>query len=215
MVTAAGPEHRRARRSKRPPHPTAELLLTTTVELLESAHMDELSIAMVLERCGVSHGSLYHHFDDFHDLVEQAMVKRFERGLVDSMEGVRTLLDSTDADDFRQNAERLIVMLNDPGRRPFRLARVEILGAMQSRPRLAEKVSQAQTRVALEQADLFAECQRRGWLRGDLDPYAMSMFAIAMYLGRSADDAVDQPVDPDLWNQVALEAFRAVLFPVR
>lgn len=57
---------------RRPPHPTAVKLLEITVDLLDEIPIDALSIAAVLERSGVSHGSLYHHYADFPDLVEQA-----------------------------------------------------------------------------------------------------------------------------------------------
>lgn len=64
---------------RRPPHPTAVKLLEITVDLLDEIPIDALSIAAVLERSGVSHGSLYHHYADFPDLVEQAAVHRYRR----------------------------------------------------------------------------------------------------------------------------------------
>ena len=45
------------RRPRTTPHPTATLLLDTTVGLLETVPVDELTIAMVLERSG----PLHHH----------------------------------------------------------------------------------------------------------------------------------------------------------
>jgi AcrR family transcriptional regulator len=34
-----------------------------------------LTIASVLERSGVAYGSLYHHYEDLSDLIEQAAVE--------------------------------------------------------------------------------------------------------------------------------------------
>jgi AcrR family transcriptional regulator len=189
------------------------LLLDTTVELLETVHMDELSLAMVLERCGVSHGSLYHHFDDLSDLVEQAVVQRFEVGLQQSLEGVRSMLDCTDTDDFRRRAEQLLTMLMAPERRRYRLSRIEVFSAALTRPRLAEQIARSQQRVIDEQGDLFAEFQRRGWLRADLDPMVMSAVLVSMFLGRAVDDLSERPVSAEDWNQVSMVAFRALLFP--
>jgi AcrR family transcriptional regulator len=201
------------RRQPRPRHATATLLLNTTTELLDTVHMDELSLAMVLERCGVSHGSLYHHFADFSDLVEQAMIQRFEAGLNESLVAIRALLDSTDAADFRRRSEALLVMLIAPERRRYRLSRVEVFAAVQSRPELATTIARAQQRVIDEQGELYAEFQRRGWLRDDLDPVVMSAVIVSMFLGRAVDDISERPVPADDWNKVALLAFRAVLFP--
>lgn len=207
-----GPEARRSRSAQRPRHPTAQLLLNHVAVLLETTPMDAIHIATVLERSGVSHGSLYHHFEDFPDLVEQAVVLRFEQGLQESIQAVRGLLDCVDAADFREQAERLLLMLNEQGRRKYRLYRVEVFGAMQSRPRLAERVSEAQQRLIDAQGDCYVEFQRRGWFRDDVDPYALSTFTTAIFLGRAVDDVGRNPVDPELWNHVAMIAFRAVLF---
>jgi AcrR family transcriptional regulator len=201
------------RNAARPRHATATLLLETVLEFLETMHMDEVSMAMVLERSGVSHGSLYHHFEDFPDLVEQAVVMRFEMGLTQSLEYVAALLDAADADDFRQRMEALILMLNDQARRPYRLYRAEVIGNFRGRPRLAAKIGRAQQEVIEAQSSYYAEFQRRGWLRTDSDPTAMSTFTVALFLGRVADDITEHPVDPELWNDVVLRAVRAVLLP--
>lgn len=206
---------RRIRRSEteRPRHPTALKLLDTADELLGSMAIDEVGVTMVLERSGVSHGSLYHHFEDFPDLVEQAVVRRFEAGLTESIEIVRGLLESTDAADFRRRAEGVVVALHSAERRRYRMGRLEVLGSTHSRPRLAELIGAAQRAHLEEQGALFAEFQRRGWLRADLDPMAVSAFTSATYFGRTVDDIAGGVVDPDRWTEVAVKAIGAVLFP--
>ena len=161
------------------------------IELLDTESIEEVALAKVLERSGVSHGSLYHHFEDFPDLVEQAVVERFESGLIES----------------------LIVELHEQSRRPYRLRRLEVLGATIQRPRLAARIARVQQAHMEAQAAQYAEFQRRGWFRDDLDPMALSAFTTATFLGRSVDDIIEHPVDPDRWTEVALTAFRAVMFP--
>jgi len=207
------PSARHQRRRPRPRHATATLLLNTTVELLDTMRMDELSLAAVLERSGVSHGSIYHHFDDFPDLVEQAVVQRFEAGLEESLVAIRTLLDCRDAAEFRQRTETLIMMLIAPERRRYRLSRVEVFAAVQSRPALAERIARSQQRVIDEQGEMYVEFQRRGWFRNDLDPMVMSAVIISMVLGRAVDDLSERPIAADDWNAVWMQAVRAILFP--
>lgn len=107
----------------KPPHPTALTLLETTVELLDEVPIDAVSLAMVLERSLVSQGSLYHHFEDFSDLVEKAVVHRYTRGLRESLVSMAALVDCTDIADFRRQAELLLVASNDQARRRNRLER--------------------------------------------------------------------------------------------
>ena len=193
-------------------NPNAQKLLDTAVELLETMPIDQVSLAAVLEQSGISNGSLYHHFEDFGDLIEQAIVQRFLKGLNESLAAVADLLESADATDFRHRVEALLVALHDQNRRPYRMARLETLGALPGRPRLAERIGRAQQEVSRKQTEFYAEFQRRGWIRGDLDPAAVSTFVMASFLGRVVDDTTEEPVDPTEWTKVALIALKSIVF---
>jgi AcrR family transcriptional regulator len=194
-------------------HPSARKLLDAALELLEFTPIELVHLADILERSGVSHGSLYHHFEDLSDLIEQAVVERYTQGLNDSMSAISALLNSTDAADFRRRTEAVILHLHDQNRRPFRLARLDTLGALAGRPRLAERIGRAQQIAIRRQADYYEEFQRRGWFRDDVDPLALSTFTTAAFLGRVVDDIAEEPVDPAEWSNVAMKAFAAILFP--
>jgi AcrR family transcriptional regulator len=195
------------------PHPTAALLLETAVDLLKTVAVRDLTIAMILERSGISYGSLYHHYEDVSDLVEQAIIHRYTRSLKESIQAVHTLLDSTDATDFQQRAEHLIELFNAPERRALRLERIEALGAIHGHPRLVALLARAQQEITEDQASVIKECQQRGWVRNDLDPVALSTFIQAVIIGRAVDDVSERPLDRQLWNAVAVSGLRAVLFP--
>jgi AcrR family transcriptional regulator len=194
------------------PHPTATLLLDTAVELLDTVPLEGLTTMMVLERCGVSIGSLYHHYEDISDLIEQAVVHRYSRNLKASLQAVRDLLGSSDAAEFKLRVEQILDESIKPERRPNRLERIEVLGALRDRPRLVARIARAQQEITDEQAALFAEFQQRGWTRPDVDPGTISAFVQAVIVGRIVDDVSERPIDHDQWSQVALRAFRAILF---
>jgi len=194
-------------------HPNAQKLLDAATELLAETPIEQISLAQVLQRSGVSNGSLYHHFEDFRDLIEHAVVLRFTKGLNDSLAAIASLRDSSDASDFRARVENIILTFHDQNRRPFRMARLETLGAISSRPRLAERIGRAQFESTMKQAEYLAEFQQRGWFRSDLDAAAISTFMTATFLGRVVDDITDEHIDPAEWSRVAMTAFRAILFP--
>jgi AcrR family transcriptional regulator len=199
-------------RPRRVPHPTATLLLETAVDLLDTLPLDSLTIAAILEQSGASYGSIYHFYEDISDLVEQAVVHRYTRSLRASLEPVRALLGSSDNADFRTRTEELFCHLISSDRRRNRLDRIEALGAVQGRPRLVDRIAVAQQAITDEQAEVLAECQKRGWIRTDVDPVALSGFIQAVVLGRIVDDVTQRPVDNEKWVQIALLAFRAMLF---
>ncbi|MEI6649648.1 MAG: GNAT family N-acetyltransferase [Actinomycetes bacterium] len=55
-------------------HPTKRLLFEVTMDLLEVHDFADVSLEMVLTASGISKGSIYYHFEDFPDLLEQSIV---------------------------------------------------------------------------------------------------------------------------------------------
>lgn len=196
-----------------PPHPIAQTLINVTIELLEDTPIENISLAAVLKKSGVSNGSLYHHFEDLQELLEIAIVERFTKGLNESLIAIAALLEITDRNEFRRRVEEIILLFHEQNRRPFRMTRLDTLGAVSSRPRLAERIGRAQYLSTMKQGQYLAEFQRRGWFRQDLDMDAVSTFMTATFLGRVVDDIASEQIDPESWNKVALTAFRAILFP--
>jgi AcrR family transcriptional regulator len=205
----------RVRRSKKDlssPHPTAVALLDATVELLDHMPLDEVSVAAVIERSGISHGSLYHHYEDFSDLVEQAIIHRYVRRIQVSVRALDELLECADAAEYAKAAEAVFIENVSPARRPNRADRAEVLGALKNRPRLVGHVARAQGEITDGISAHYAEAQRRGWIRPDVDPTALAAFMQGMAFGRIIDDVCEPPVAPERWNEVALIAFRATMF---
>lgn len=202
-----------ARGSKgHPTSSTANRLIDCTVELLGTRSAESLTVALVLEHSGVSHGSLYHHFEDFPDLVEHAVLQRYIRRLRDGTAAMSALMDSADATEFRTRVEALFREFVGQHRAPNRMDQVEVLGSLNGRPRLAERIANAQRELTDERTLIFVECQRRGWVRNDVDPAALSEFLQGMVMGRVLDDVVNSHIDADHWEQIALIAFRAAFF---
>lgn len=194
------------------PHPTAIRLLESAVDLLETVSPEKLGLAAVLEHSGVSHGSLYHHFEDFHDLVEQAVVERYIRRLAEGTGPIRSLLDARDGADMRARSEALFRQYIASDRARNRRDQIEALGSLRGQPRIAARMAEAQQALTEERSRIFAEVQKRGWIRPDLDPAALTAFLQGIVIGRVVDDIVDHHVDEDAWESVALTALRAILF---
>lgn len=193
-------------------HPTATRLLESAVELLEGISPEMLGLAAVLEHSGVSHGSLYHHFEDFHDLVEQAVVHRFIRRLTEGTVAIATTLEARDEDDFRARVEALFIDFISVNRHRNRMDQIEALAASAGRSRLAERIARAERDLTDERAAIIAEAQSRGWIRKDLDPGALSVFLQGTAIGRAVDDIAGHHVEPAAWEKIALITLRAVFF---
>lgn len=181
-------------------HPTKKILLDTAIALLDELPSDRVTSEIVLEKSGISKGSLYHHFPDFGHLIDDAEVVRFAR-YVDGSIGVLTAIIQE-----AQTVEQLVDALKavtrstqSPGRLESRKARIYLLGLATQRPHLQELLGQEQQRLTEGLADLFREAQLRGWFRAELDPMAGALLVQTYSLGLWLDDITPNPVNQAAW----------------
>lgn len=182
-------------------HPTRLALLEAIHALLLEHPPEAITIGMVLERSAVSRGSMYHHFEDFPDLVETALVQRFGRG-VDST--IAALAASTETARTRaavlEAIRRITAQSQQPERRAMRLERAKLIAYAGSNARLAAKLAAEQDRLTDALTALFRIAQAKQWMNDRFDPHAAAVLVQAYTLGRIVDDVVDRPVDPAAWN---------------
>lgn len=188
---------------KRAQHPTRERLIEVTVELLGSKGPGEINVDEVLTASGISKGSLYHHFDDLADLVDEALAFRFAHYVdlsiasivpilssVHSREeifaGIASITEATQSVDFRAN----------------RLERVQTVGRAARNPHLRELINAEQRRLNGALADLIREAQIQGWFSREFDAMSAAVLIQAYTLGRSLDDITDPHLDPKKWTDL-------------
>ena len=186
--------------SEKPVHPTKAKLLETVNHLIDSEGFEAVGVERVLDDSGISRGSLYHHFEDFPDLVEQALVERFsyavDRG-IEVLSGV--VFGAKSADDLRAGLRETTRMTQSDLQRPFRFERARLLGLAEGNDRLMAKLNAEQDRLTGALADLFREVQEKGWMNSEFDPKAGAIFIQAYTLGLVIDDAGSDQVDPESW----------------
>jgi AcrR family transcriptional regulator len=191
----------RPRSRRNPAHPTREKLIATVLAFLDERRFDEIGVDEVLERSGVSKGSLYHHFENLNDLIEQAMARRFTAGVEQSIEMIReTMSITTSKKDFFAGLRAITQVVSDPERAGIRFDRTRTLGATETSPRLMEVVATEQQRVNGLLAEIVADAQARGWVDRSVDPGAVALFVQAYTLGWLLNDVSGQPVSIDTWT---------------
>ena len=58
-------------------HPTKRLLLETVIKLLDTKKPEEILSDEVLQISGISKGSMYYHYKDWYEIIEDAICERF------------------------------------------------------------------------------------------------------------------------------------------
>lgn len=184
----------------RTPHPTRERLIEVTMSMLDGDHPDKIHVDEVLLVSGISKGSLYHHFDDFGDLIEEALVRRFTLFVDQSIAVITQLMNAaTTKEEFVAGLKKVTRLTQDPARYANRFERARALGMAGNNDRFRNGLAQEQDRITAALEDLFRESQNRGWMVPDFDPRAAAVLIQAYTLGQVINDVATVQYDNDSW----------------
>ena len=186
-----------------PAHPTRERLIDTTVKMLDDRDVEQLNVNEVLEVSGISKGSMYHHFEDFDDLINAALVRRFSRNVDADLEQLGDILTSSrTAKQFFTALDHINEQVQSPKRADTRAERAMMLARARQHDDLRQALGAEQTRLTTAFADLISEAQNKGWFSRDVDPVAFATFIQAFTLGQIINDVVPESMDYQAWQKL-------------
>jgi AcrR family transcriptional regulator len=182
-------------------HPTKALLLETAVSLIDEFGPQGFTVETLLETSKISKGSLYHHFHDFSDVIEQAQVARFSRYVDEDIALLVDLLrSSTSREDLQKKFALIVQGAGMPGREIARADRAAILGMARHSKKFAEGLAVEQQRVTDVLADIAREMQERGWINKDIDGAVVATFVQAYSMGFVLNDNTTNPISIEQWS---------------
>ena len=182
-------------------HPTAQLLIKTTVDLLGQKRSEQISVEEILQISGISKGSLYHHFQDLNDLVESALVARYATWVDNSINLIVGVLQkSKTKEEIREGVRAITRATQDPKVAATRYERIQAIAGVRGNDRYRKALAVEQERLTEALADLTREAIARGFFKADLDPHTVAVFIQGYTIGKIVDDFVEHPMDPEKWN---------------
>lgn len=200
------------RRAETAPHPTRVALLDVTKKMIAEHGTDGFTVEMVLSESGISRGSLYHHFDDFPDLVESALIE-LNRTYVDGSIEVmaRALGSATTKEEFLDGVRKVTEFQHSSERLKVRLDRVRMIALCFDSPTFRDKFGEAQADFVDALTDIVHDAQERGWARTDFDPKALATFMSAYNIGLTLNDVSSDPVSAETWNSLVRDVIARFL----
>jgi AcrR family transcriptional regulator len=176
-------------------------LLEVVKGMIAEYGADGFTVEMVLAESGISRGSLYHHFEDFPDLVEEALLEINRTNVVTSIELVRREFErvSTKAE-FLDAVGRVTRALHSPERFKARIDRVRMLAVCGDDERFRKRFGDDQTELVMSFTEVITDMQTRGIVRSDFDPKTLATFMNAYTLGIILNDVSSDPVSFEDWN---------------
>ena len=193
-------------------HPTKKLLLDTAVELIDEFGPQGFTVDALLERSSISKGSLYHHFHDFGDVVDQAQLKRFSRYGDQDIEFMTGILsDCSSRDELLRRFDTLVESTHSPDRVKIRADRAVIVGSSFGSDAFRKNLGKEEQRLTDATADLVREMQERGIIRKEHSPATIAMYIQAVFIGRILNDVAEEPVEDADWGRVVRVALESLL----
>lgn len=212
MVSATA----QAREARNGIHPTKDELIKTVVTLLDHLTLDEITSEKVLEISGISRGSLYHHFQDFSELLELAQVRRFASYVDQSVEALSEVFAQV------QSREELVERVQDISRKfqspelaNNRIERLTAISKVMHNPRMAASLGAEQERLTETIADMYHDLQLRGLGNPLLQPRTAAVLFQAYALGRSVDDFTANHMEQENWLYVVSMIAENIFFPAQ
>ena len=186
--------------ARKTPHPTRERLIDTMTSLLDEKAPEAIIVDEVLSVSGISKGSLYHHFEDFSDLLEMAYLRRFAAFVDASSASIAEVIaTSTSRDEMLTRLREITRRTQSPELAGLRLERIRAIGLAGGNERFRLRLAVEQQRLTDALADLVRESQAKGWFRSDFPPHVIAVFVQAYTLGRVLDEIAEEPVDNEQW----------------
>lgn len=182
------------------PHPTRERLIETMASLLDQKAPEQINVDEVLSISGISKGSLYHHFEDFSDLLEVAYLRRFATYIDVSNDAIAEVITSSRTrEEMLAGMKKVTSRAQSPDLAAVRLERIRAIGLAGGSERFRKRLAVEQQRLTDAMADLVRESQAKGWFRSEFDPHVVAVFVQAYTLGRVLDEVSEHPVSNDQW----------------
>lgn len=187
-------------------HPTRATLIATVLELLETTNPEDVRMDDVLSASGLTSGSLYYHFENFGDLIDQAIITRHsadvDLGVAILAEAIALATDrATLVAGLRAATARAI----GAARSTERFHRAQVMARAAANPRFRDALAPHQDRLNDAWADLFRRLQAKGLVDPTVDPLAGGLFAQAYSLGMVLNDVSGHPATEDALVTVVMQ----------
>ena len=193
-------------------HPTKVRLTEVAAALIDEHGSQGFTVEQLLETSNISKGSLYHHFEDFHDVIMQAQVQRFARYVEEDIEALtRVLLAATSREDMFDRVDLISRATHDAARSVRRADRIEILAGARHSEKMKMALAPTQARLTVAIADLVREMKTKEFVNQDLDPTAVAVFIQAYSLGLIVNDVSSESIEMDKWHVMISRMTRGLL----
>jgi len=193
-------------------HPTKARLIETASALLETQFPEAIQVDEILDKSGISKGSLYHHFEDLGELLEAAQVSRYAEWVDRSITLITPVLSNAKSrDDIIKGLKLATAYTQSSEYKVYRFARARALAKSETSPRFQKALGLEQERLTTALEDLVQEAKNKGLFKAELDARVAAVFIQSYTLGKIVDDIVTIPVPQENWDNFIVDMLIATM----
>lgn len=193
-------------------HPTKARLIETTVALLEDQFPEAIQVDEILEKSGISKGSLYHHFEDLGELLEAAQVARYAVWVDRSIGLITPILSGAKTrDDIINGLRQATLYTQSSEYKATRFQRARTLANSETSIRFQKALGLEQDRLTTALEDLVQEAKNKELFRSDIDARVVAVFIQSYTLGKIVDDIVPNPMVQEKWDEFIVNMLVATM----
>ena len=193
-------------------HPTKARLIETAAEILETQFPEAIQVDEILDKSGISKGSLYHHFEDLGELLEAAQVARYAAWVDRSISMIVPVLSNAkNRDDIVKGLRTLTTFTQSSEYKSTRYARARALANSENSDRFQKALGLEQERLTTALEDLVSEAKNKGLFKQEIDSRIVAVFIQSYTLGKIVDDVVPTPMSQEKWDEFIINMLIATM----
>jgi len=199
---------------KEPPlHPTAQKLVETVIEMLKVTPYNGIKSENVLARSGISRGPLYHHFENFEDLIESAQTQIYLGSVTVWVTALASAIESSaDADSAREQVRILVASESMKVSIQQLTQGIGIIHNASSIEQLHQRLGKTQEKLTQEWMKVYQLCIDKGWADSNIDSRAVAILIQAAFYGRILDNLSNVQMKSNDWIRALLRLFDGFFF---
>ena len=181
--------------------------------MLEETSYDNIKSENVLARSGISRGPMYHHFENFVDLIETAQVQLYARFAGGTIVAIHKII-AKEKDPWiaRKEISILVHIKTNLASNRVRWQCLGVLHNAASGKSFRYKLWETQEAINQEWIKTYEICLQRGWADPSRDPRVFAYMMQSFILGRVYDDIAPIKVEQENWVQIGLRLLDVFLF---
>lgn len=184
-------------------HATKQLMLDTVSTMFETTNPGSLTSEQVLAKARVSSGSMYHHFEDFSDLIEQALCIEYEKYTSRTIDILLEVNEqSKTVKQFAKGLAEARSISYGPAHERNRILRIWAIAYASDSDRMCQRLGKVQERLNAKFATFIKGGQDLGFFSKEVDPLLYGVFVQAYNLGTVITNLPNAPIENDVWMKL-------------